>query len=267
MPALPVSDMRKMFRLNGKAYLQQDYADHVFDCCVLVPRADGAPSAEAGKPATAAAAPKLKVLVGGIKRETLEGLKAAAKHAGLTPRQITPGMAGPANAFEVAEPEAFAKENVALVDIGLKQTTITMLKKGELVMNRVVALGGERITAGLAESLSISPAEAEGIKIGMPAEVQQHFEPVISALGRELRASIDFYEHQQDVTVGQVLVSGGSSRSEFIVHTLQNEMMVPCKTWNPCAKLQFNLPTEQRLMFEQAAPHLAVALGAAVAAF
>ena len=267
MPPLPISDMRQMLRLNGKTYLQQDYPDHVFDCWVIVPRAVSAPSADASKAGVPAGPPKQRILVGGIKRQTLDDVKAASKNAGLVPCQVMPGMAAPTNAFEAAEPEAFAKEVVALVDIGFKQTTITMLKQGELVMNRVVALGGDRITTGLAESLGIGYVEAEGIKVGMPAEVQQNLEGGITTLGRELRASIDFFEHQQDVVVSQVLVSGGSSRSEFIVHTLQNELMVPCRTWNPAKTFQLALPTEQRLIFEQTAPQLAVALGVAVSAF
>ena len=36
---------------------------------------------------------------------------------------------------------------------------------------RVVNIGGDKLTAGLAETMSISYAEAEGIKIGMAPEV------------------------------------------------------------------------------------------------
>ena len=71
-------------------------------------------------------------------------------------------------------------------------------------MSRVLNVGGDRLTAGLAEAMNISYAEAEGIKVGMPAEVQTHLEPVLATLGRELRASIDFFEHQQDKSISRV---------------------------------------------------------------
>ena len=61
--------------------------------------------------------------------------------------------------------------------------------------------------------LGISYAEAEGIKVGMPAEVEQHLEGLIIPLGRELRASIDFYEHQNEKTVNRAYLTGGSARS------------------------------------------------------
>jgi len=121
--------------------------------------------------------------------------------------------------------------------------------------------------SGLAESLNISYAEAEGIKVGMPTEVQSNLESLVVPLGRELRASIDFFEHQQDKAVSQVFVSGGSARSEFIVQTLQTELMAECKPWNPLSFLQMSLPPQQTAEIDHVAPQLAVAIGAAVATF
>jgi Tfp pilus assembly PilM family ATPase len=109
--------------------------------------------------------------------------------------------------------------------------------------------------------------EAENIKVGMPAEVQSNLEPLINPLGRELRASIDFFEHQHDKTTSHVFVSGGSARSEVIIQALQTELMVPCKSWNPVKSLQLALPPEKMGEIEQIAPQLAVGIGAAVAAF
>src|SRR6185436_3100610 len=125
-------------------------------------------------------------------------------------------------------------------------------------------IGGDKLTTGLSEALSISYAEAEGIKIGMPEQVQATMLPLLTPLGRELRASIDFFEHQQDRAVGQVFVSGGSARSKFIVEALQAEMMIPCQRWNPLAPLQIGLPEAQAAESEQFAPQLAAAVGAAL---
>src|SRR2546422_3223177 len=113
----------------------------------------------------------------------------------------------------MAMPEVFTRDVVALVDIGFKNTSICLLQQGELMLSRVVAIGGDKLTAGLAESMGISYAEAEGIKVGMPTEVQPALESMVTPLGRELRASIDFFEHQQEKHVSQVYLTGGSARS------------------------------------------------------
>ena len=67
--------------------------------------------------------------------------------------------------------------------------------------------------------------------------------------------------------MGQVFISGGSARNEFILQVLQAELMVPCKSWNPTKGIQLGLSPQQMGEVEQIAPQLSVALGAAAAAF
>jgi type IV pilus assembly protein PilM len=262
MPLVPVPDMRTMLKFGSKNYLQQDLPDYMFDCHILSMGA----APEAGKDAGAKAAPKAKVLVSGAKKQLVDDLQAAAKHAGMHADVITTGLVATANAFELAMPEIFAKEVIALVDFGYKSSTITILMLGELVLSRVVGFGSAKLTSGIGESMGISTAEAEGIKIGMPQEVEATIQPLLTPLGRELRASIDFFEHQFDKTVSQVFFSGGSSRSEYIINALQAELMVPCKAWNPTTSFGLALPPQQMGEIEQVAPQLTVAVGGAVVA-
>jgi type IV pilus assembly protein PilM len=263
LPQMPVGDMRQVLKNNSKNYLQQDLPGHVFDCSILAVKT---PTREVDKNKISVGSPKFRVLVAGAKKQYLDDLQEAMRSTGLVADAIMPGMLGPVNTFESAMPEVFAKDVVALVDIGFRNTTICLLQEGEMVLSRVVAIGGDRLTNGLAESLSISYAEAEGIKIGMPNEVQSNLESLVLPLGRELRASIDFFEHQQDKTVSQVFVSGGTSRSECIMQLLQAELMVECKPWNPLSSIQLDLSPEQAAEIQHVAPHLAVAAGAAIAA-
>jgi type IV pilus assembly protein PilM len=262
MPPMSMDDMRQLLKFNSKNYLQQDLPDHVYDCAAIVNRTSG----ESAEPAKLAPGQKQKVVVGAAKRQLIEDVANAARSAGLNAVQIVPGLIGPVNAFESSEPEAFSTETVALVDLGFRNTTITILQKGELIMHRVVSMGGDRITTALAEAMGISYAEAEGIKVGMATEVQTALEPIVSSLGRELRAFIDFFEHQQDVAVSQVFVSGGSARGELLVHTLQMELVVPCKAWNPAARFHIALSPEQSAEFATVSPQLAVAVGSAISA-
>jgi Tfp pilus assembly PilM family ATPase len=138
--------------------------------------------------------------------------------------------------------------------------------KGELMLTRVVGIGGDRLTSGVAEALGIGYAEAEGIKMGLPQEVETTIVAQLSPLVRELRASIDYFEHQQDCSVSEVFVSGGSSSSDYILQFVQTELAVPCVTWNPATFLTLNLPARKLSDMEQAAPRLTTAIGAALAA-
>ena len=263
MPRMTVADLRRVLKLSAKTYLQQDLSGYVFDCHLGPP---GQQAKAADKAKEPSGPPKQRVLVAGTRKQLLADYVQGGRSAGLTVDCIVPGLIGPVNAFEKAMPEIFANEAVALVDLGFKSSSICLVQQGELILSRVVGIGGDRLTSGLAEALNVSYAEAEGIKIGMPSEVQAQLEPLLLPLGRELRASIDFFEHQQDRPVTQAFITGGSARSDFVVQTLQRELMIECKILNPSTFLQLELPPPQALDIEQVAPQLTVALGAALAA-
>ena len=264
LPQIPMEEMRLVLKNNAKTYLQQDLPSHVFDCYVFPPKAPAANKpAEAPKPA---GVPKLKVLVAAAKQQLVGDLLTAAKSAGLTLECLAPGLISPVNAFELAMAKEFAEEVVALVDVGFKHSSISVLDHGELALTRVVNIGGDKLTTGLAEAMNISYAEAEGIKVGMAPEVQSALETQVSPLGRELRASLDFFEHQQDRPVAQIFVSGGSARSEMIMQMLHTEMLADCRTWNPTGFLQLALPGQQSVEIENVGSQLVVAIGAALAA-
>jgi type IV pilus assembly protein PilM len=257
LPLLPLPEMRQMLKFNAKNYLQQDLRDYIFDCYIVPPR-------DKAQPETAKSGiVKYKVWVGGARREILVTLEAAIKEAGLIPKQVTLTVLGPMNALELAQPDVFGKEIVALVDLGFKTSSISILDNGVLCLSRSVEIGGDKLTTGLAEAMNVSYAEAEGIKIGMPQEVEAHLQPLVAPLGRELRASIDFFEHQREATVGQILVSGGAARSDFILQLLQTELAVTCKAWFPTQGLKLSLSPQQMTEVEQLSATLTVAIGSA----
>jgi type IV pilus assembly protein PilM len=258
MPQIPLDEMRQILKVNHKNYLQQDLPNHVFDCYVIPPRPTG------DKPP--AGIPKLKVLAAAAKRQFVTDVMQATQLAGLTAESMVPGLIGPINAFEQAEPEVYAKETVALVDIGFKHTSVCVMDRGELALTRVVNIGGDKLTTGLAEAMGISYPEAEGIKVGMAPEVEGPLQMQVIPLGRELRASLDFFEHQQDRPVSQVYVSGASARSEMILQILHSELLLECKPWNPTSFLQLALPGQQAVEIEHIGSQLTVTIGAALAA-
>ena len=266
LPQIPVGEMRLVLKNNTKGYLQQDLPNHIFDCYIFPPKATPAP-AQPADPAKPMAVPKLKVLVAGAKQGLLDDFQMAVKNAGLTADSIVPGIIGPMNAFEMAMPQVFANDSVALVDIGFKHSSICILDRGELVLIRVVNIGGDKLTAGVAEAMNITYADAEGAKMGMAEEAWSSIETQVAPLGRELRASLDFFEHQQDRPVSQIYVSGAAAKSEKFLEMLHAEMIAECKTWNPAAFLQLALPGQQAVEIEHIGPQLGVAIGAALAAF
>ena len=280
LPQIPVGEMRLVLKNNTKGYLQQDLPNHTFDCYIFPPKMTAPTPGKPADPAKPVGVPKLKVLVAGAKQQLISDYQLAIRNAGLTAEGIVPGMVGPMNTFEMAMPEVFANESVALVDIGFKHSSICVLDRGELALLRVVNIGGDKLTAGLAESMGVTYAEAEGVKLGIVpknssepgGETAAHesqaaaLDAQIAPLGRELRASLDFFEHQQDRPVTQIFVSGAAAKSEMFLEMLHMVMLADCKTWNPASFLQLALPGQQAVEIEHVGPQLSVAIGAALAA-
>jgi type IV pilus assembly protein PilM len=260
LPQLSLDELRTVLKMNHKNYLQQDLPNHTFDCYIIPPRAQAAA-------AKAPAGAKFKVLAAAAKKQLVSDLMQAASSAGLVADALVPSLIGPINAFESALPEVYAKETVALVEIGFKHTSVCVMDRGELATNRVVNIGGDQLTSGLAETMNISYAEAEGIKVGMAPEVESALQMQVLPLGREIRASLDFFEHQQDRPVTQVYVSGATARSEMIMQMLHSELMVECKTWNPGSFLKMALSGQQAAEIDHIGSQLTVAIGTALATY
>jgi len=264
LPQVPVDELRQILKVNHKNYLQQELPNHVFDCHIYAPRMQAAKDKQATPGSSAI--PKLKILATAAKQQYVADFMQAASSAGLIAEGLIPVLIGATNNFEQCLPEVYAKETVAIVDIGFKHSSVSILERGELTLNRMINFGGDKLTAGLAETMAISYAEAEGIKVGMAPEVESSLQIQIMPLSREIRASLDFFEHQYDSTVSQIYVTGGSSRSEMIVQMMHSELMLECKTWNPTSFLQLALPGQQAVEVEHIGPQLSTALGIALAA-
>jgi len=267
LPQIPLDEMRAILKMGHKNYLQQDLPNHAFDCYIIPPRTLAPDAKNPESPRAGFSGTKLKVLAAAAKQQLVNDFMQAAGTASLVADAMVPSLVGPINAFEKSLPAVYANETVALVDIGFKHTSVCVLDRGELATIRTVNIGGDQLTAGLAEAMNISYAEAEGIKVGMAPEVEAALQSQVTPLGREIRASLDFFEHQQDRPVTEVYLSGGSTRSEMIVQMLHAELLAECKTWNPTTFLQMALPGQQAVEIDHVGPQLTVAIGTALAAY
>src|SRR5258706_10693458 len=100
-------------------------------------------------------------MVAGARKQLVDDYVEGAKAASLIVDRIVPSLVGPVNAFEKAMPEIFATGVAAVVDIGYRNTSICIVESGELLLSRVVAIGGDRFTSDLSEAMKVSYAEAE----------------------------------------------------------------------------------------------------------
>lgn len=259
MPMVSPSEMRRMVRLNSKNYFQEELAEHYFECQAVK-------GTQSGTPASSGTPGKSRVVIGAARRQFVDDIEVAAKSVGLIVDEVIPNQLGPVNAL-VALPDSPRDKVIAVVDIGFDNSTICLMLHDELLLTRIFNVGANKMTSGLAEALNITYPVAEGLKQIMPEKVQAKLQAQIAPLARELRASIDFFEHQQEQTVTEVFVSGGSARSAFIVKMLQTELGLPCHGWDPTRSLVADLPASRTAEISQDAPQLTAAIGAGLGWF
>jgi type IV pilus assembly protein PilM len=255
LPGASASDLRKMIKLSPRAYLQQDLPDHVFDCHVGV-AAEEEPEIGGLRPRR-----KSRVLVASARRSLVEDLVDGARDAGLSVECVTLGQVAVANAFRHTHRESLGQP-VALIDIGFRNSTISILQDGELALTRVVNLGAERLTAVLDQASLGGAPEPTDEENPLTDALQVSVQKAIIALAREIDASIGFFLSQHDQPVIQLYVSGGSARSHFILQTLEAELGLPCRNWNPTATFELKMPRTKGSEIDYEAPQLAGAVGA-----
>ncbi len=275
------ADLRQMLQVNSFHYLQQNLSDYVFDCdligskVVVDPPREVAAGDEKEKPpapetkllsATSSSllgSKRAEVLAAGITRKVLSELQLACLKAGLLLEEVTFSQLALLTAAWYTMPGEWANDTLAFVDIGFLSTDISILKAGRLSLTRVLNFGADRITKGLAESLAITYPVAEGIKLTMPDKVKAKLQKIIYPLIEELRASVSFFEEQNQTTITHLYLSGGSARSEVILQILNEELAAPqCHRWDPVAFLHPPAALQERLVRD--AFVLGGAVGAAV---
>jgi type IV pilus assembly protein PilM len=257
LPAASLSELRRMIKLSPKVHLRQDLPDHVFDCYVT--------EQEPANTETAIirARRKQKVLVAAVRRRWIENLQEAAGDAGLFLEQITLSQVGCVNAFKMLPAESHA-DAVALLDIGMMNSTISIVAKGDFPLTRVVNIGAKKISEALSK-LGAGEEPVEEVKDDAGEEVEARLQRSIGLVAKELLASISFFETQQDLKVTQVFVSGGAARSQFVLQTLERELELPCESWNPTKSVAVDLQAPRRFEVEYDGPQLSVALGGGLA--
>lgn len=274
LPALPVSALREMLESNPRNYLQQDLPAHTFDCHVqklqthqpeIKPAEETKPGAEGGgtaRPAEKAprGAKKLTTLVGGARRDLLDRIFKAGKAAGLRFELALPNQMAQIQAMKTPL-SGDLEAAVASLDIGLEQSSICILTSGELAQNRIVNVGGNTLTKGLAEAMKITHEAAESVKVLLPHTVDAKLENLLSPLAHELKGSIDFFEAQYEKKISVVFVSGGTARSAFILKMLEKQVQIPCKAWHLTETVTVSMAPEQTQLFQRDLPQLMAAIG------
>jgi len=234
------------------------------------------PSTEPVKP-VADNPKKRDVLLVACRLETVEHLQSALEHGGLLPKVIDVENYAIERAVSLLRPHLnleAADPLIAVVDIGVTLTNLSVLHRDETIYSRDQTFGGKQLTDGIMQHFNISytAAEAAKKKGGLPREILQPFQQTaLQQINRALQlfyssTAYRLYSSDSHRHIDYILLTGGSSSTEGLAPTLQTHLKTPTSVANPFVIASIN-DRINRAALDHDAPALMTAFGLAMRGF
>ena len=177
-----------------------------------------------------------RLLCAAVQREWFSGFLDELKDAELDPRIVTLDTVAYAKLVTSIEEDT---STLAIVDIGHKTSSVTVLKNGELRTIRTIAGGGHQLTLALMKGLEVDYASAERIKHtkirldghtppDVTDEEHAHYLQLISKpltqIIRDIRLTLHAHANRWQERAQRILFVGGSSQLPGLNSQLQDNV-------------------------------------------
>lgn len=234
---------------------------------------------------------KLEVLLVAVKNDTMGQHLNILKDSGASPAVIDVDAFALCNAHvhnSAEEAETGIKaDTVALINMGAKLTTITIMEKNVPHLTRDVNIGGNNFTKEIQREFNTSFAQAEELKkqhamimvesdelllSAVPAggddkssRIYEAITPALNKLLNDVRRSFDYFESTvKKKPVQKILLSGGSSKIKNIDRFLSEKLGIPVEINYPFKNVTINSKSFDFDYLRANAVHFNVALGLAL---
>jgi type IV pilus assembly protein PilM len=260
VPALDDEDLRSALRFDTQQLIPIPMDEASFDFTVL----DRTSGTDDDGRSTA------RILLVAAHRDLLRSHLGAVKGAGLQASAID---AAPLALMRVVPaPPTGGRGVEALASIGAELTTVAIREDGVPRFIRSLAVGGSKLTAGIANALHVDPAVAERLKRGATTEVSPQLVQARRAISTELRdlaeevrATLDFFLAQSNgVGVDRLLITGGASQTQGLIEALAGGVRVPVESFDPFETLTLGEVGLDEAQLDQARASAGTAVGLAL---
>lgn len=124
------------------------------------------------------------------------------------------------------------KKTVCLIDIGSKQTNISIFYKKGLYYSYVCRPAGDDFTAAIAKNLKVDEDTAEKLKINAGLnKAKEKIYPLLTEgldqIIKEIKSSVKYFEETFQAPVEEIILIGGGSRLKGLVEYLKPNFDLP----------------------------------------
>jgi type IV pilus assembly protein PilM len=157
-----------------------------------------------------------------------------------------------------------------IIDLGARSTDLAIAKNGNLVFSRSIPTAGDALTRAVAQSLGVSPSQAEeykrtyGLTPGqLEGKVGGALQPILGVISEEIKKAIQYYQSEEK---GQpptsLILSGGGSGIPEIAPFLTKKLGLEVVLGNPFARVVIDPAAAKNLA--SYAPIYSIAVGLAM---
>lgn len=189
----------------------------------------------------------LEVLLVAVKQDVVEGYLRAATSAGLEPLLLDIDVFAAENMLETALPER-ADETVALVNIGSRYSTVSIMENGRSLFVGDVSVGGKKYNDAISEAMSLGSAEAHRAKHGEALDnvdkdlLTEILDQTSGFIATELQRQIGFFWSAAEAqsSISKVYLCGGGAQVAGFVDVLAEKVGMECLLVDPCSGLDLS---------------------------
>lgn len=212
---------------------------------------------------------KMEVLMVAARNEFLKNYIDLIIDAGLKPVVVDTDAFAILNAYDTNY-DIDPSRIIALIDLGLDNTTMTFIKDGLYHSTRDVSNGTRLIFDAVSKEFRLNQElTAKSLRGEMDSSIDQDmFKATVVTASEELIAGLEvamsyFKSSSGADRLDLVVLSGGGALIPFLPEVLQMKLSIPVEIFNPLRNIEYDPDMFVEFQPEKVAPLLAVAIGLA----
>lgn len=208
----------------------------------------------------------VRLLIVAVTNELINKYHEIAKLSGLTLKYLELESFSMARALTNSKQGAVSGASSLIIDIGSRSSTLTVVEGAWPVFSRSMDVSGLEFSKIISSSLGIDFARAEdlkkidGIKVGDGVLM-----PLIDSVLQEARRISDNYTKIRKLSIGEVILSGGSSSMPGFLNYVVKVLGRQTKIGDPFRDIIY--PEQLRAVLKRMSPSFSVATGLALREF
>ncbi len=187
----------------------------------------------------------MDILLVAVKNEIVSSYVAAIEQAGLIPSIADVDYFALENMFALNYEDEAAR-TIALINIGARYSSVSIMHKGQALFTGDVGVGGRLYTDALVETLDMEPVQAEQLKMGGAIDgfdenvVHETLDRTTEHIASELHRQLGFFWNAAatENSIEAVYLCGGASQSTGLLEELGSRTGLECKLAEPFREVE-----------------------------